>query len=108
MVIGLPREIKTQEHRVALLPSAAYLLAQRGHQVLVEAGAGLGSGYGDDEYTRAGAILVREHAEVFARADLVYCNFLYFALHIDACGNSIPHGQPIQSHPHQGRARSTH
>lgn len=71
MIIGLPREIKTQEHRVALLPSAAYLLAQRGHQVLVEAGAGVGSGYGDAEYARAGATLVREHAEVFARADLV-------------------------------------
>ena len=55
MVIGVPKEIKTQEARVALLPSAAYQLIQRGHQVLVEKNAGVGSGYPDHEYEQAGA-----------------------------------------------------
>jgi alanine dehydrogenase len=48
MVIGVPREIKSQEARVALLPSAVYQLIQRGHKVLIEKNAGLGSGYPDD------------------------------------------------------------
>ncbi|NDH86568.1 alanine dehydrogenase, partial [bacterium] len=70
MVIGVPREIKSQEARVALLPSAAYLLIQRGHQVIVEKDAGLGSGYPDDQYTAAGAKIVPNHADVFV-ADLI-------------------------------------
>jgi len=70
MVIGVPREIKSQEARVALLPSAAYLLIQRGHQVIVEKDAGLGSGYPDDQYTAAGAKIVSNHADVFV-ADLI-------------------------------------
>jgi alanine dehydrogenase len=71
MTLGVPREIKSEEHRVALLPSAAYLLTQRGHRVLVESGAGVGSGYPDDDYAAAGAEIVHEHAAVFHRADLV-------------------------------------
>jgi hypothetical protein len=45
MIIGVPKEIKLQEHRVALLPSAVYQLIKRGHQVVVERSAGAGSGY---------------------------------------------------------------
>ncbi|HEV7868443.1 MAG TPA: alanine dehydrogenase [Chthoniobacteraceae bacterium] len=71
MIIGVPKETKAQEHRVGLLPSAAYQLTQRGHQVLVEYGAGSGSGYRDEEYTRAGAELVSQHEEVFERAGLI-------------------------------------
>ncbi|MHA3773220.1 alanine dehydrogenase [Verrucomicrobiota bacterium sgz303538] len=71
MIIGVPKEIKAQENRVALLPSGAYQLVQRGHTVLVEKGAGVGSGYPDNEYTRAGAELVGSHAEVFERADMI-------------------------------------
>jgi alanine dehydrogenase len=71
MIIGVPREIKEQEHRVALLPSGAYQLGAHGHQVLVERGAGAGAGYPDEEYQQAGATLIDVHAEVFARADLV-------------------------------------
>ena len=70
MVIGVPREIKSQEARVALLPSAAYLLIQRGHQVIVEKDAGLGSGYPDEQYIAAGAKIVPNHADVFV-ADLI-------------------------------------
>ncbi len=71
MVIGVPRELKEQENRVALLPSAAYQLTKRGHQIVVESGAGAGCGYPDEEYEHAGARLVQDHAEVFAAADLI-------------------------------------
>ena len=70
MVIGVPKEIKSQEARVALLPSAVYQLIQRGHQVLVEKEAGVGAGYPDKEYEQAGAKMVSDHAAPFA-ADLV-------------------------------------
>ena len=71
MTIGVPKEIKAQENRVALLPSAAYQLIKRGHQVIVERGAGAGAGYPDGDYEQAGAKLVTEHAAVFADADLI-------------------------------------
>src|SRR3954464_10265289 len=71
MIIGVPKEIKEQEHRVALLPSAAYQLIKRGHKVIVEKNAGAGSGYPDNEYETAGARLVSEHAQVFAEAELI-------------------------------------
>ena len=69
--IGVPKEIKEQEHRVALLPSAAYQLTKHGHQVFVERGAGVGSGYPDADYAAAGATLLESHADVFAVADLI-------------------------------------
>jgi len=71
MIIGVPKEIKEREYRVALLPSAAYQLIRRGHQVLVECQAGEGAGYPDSDYEQAGAKLVTEHAAVFEAADLV-------------------------------------
>ena len=55
MKIGVVREIKTDEHRVALTPAGARELVRRGHDVVVEAGAGLGSSFGDDAYAAAGA-----------------------------------------------------
>jgi len=71
MIIGVPKEIKEQEYRVALLPSGAYQLIKRGHEVVVERGAGLGAGYPDGEYEQAGAKLLDSHAEIFQRAELV-------------------------------------
>jgi alanine dehydrogenase len=71
VIIGVPKEIKKQEHRVALLPSAAYQLIKRGHAVLVERGAGVGAGFADEDYGRAGATLVNDHAAVFERAELI-------------------------------------
>jgi alanine dehydrogenase len=71
MIIGVPKEIKKQEYRVALLPSVAYQLIKRGHEVLVERGAGVGSGFPDQEYEHAGAKLIHGAAEIFARADLI-------------------------------------
>jgi alanine dehydrogenase len=71
MIIGVPKEIKEQEYRVALLPSAAYQLIKRGHSVLVERGAGIGAGYPDAEYSSAGTRLMDSHAAIFAEADLI-------------------------------------
>ena len=71
MTIGIPKEIKEQEYRVALLPSGAYQLIKHGHTVVVERGAGIGAGYPDSEYDAAGAKLVDSHAAVFALADLI-------------------------------------
>ncbi len=71
MIIGVPKEIKEQEYRVALLPSGAYQLVQRGHEVMVERDAGLGAGFPDAEYENAGARLVDSHDPVLAGADLI-------------------------------------
>jgi len=71
MTIGVPKEIKAQEFRVALLPSAAYQLVKRGHQVVVERNAGTGAGFPDADYAAAGATLVETHEEIFRRADLI-------------------------------------
>ena len=70
MLIGLPKEIKSDEYRVAMLPSGVEDLTQAGHKVLVERGAGSGSGIADDDYAACGAEIVQSHAEVFA-ADIV-------------------------------------
>ncbi|MBP9902034.1 MAG: alanine dehydrogenase [Verrucomicrobia bacterium] len=71
MIIGIQKEIKEHEYRVALLPSAAYQLIKRGHTVVVERGAGVGAGYPDLEYEHAGAKLVAAHAALFEQADLI-------------------------------------
>jgi alanine dehydrogenase len=71
MIIGVPKEIKEQEQRIALVPSAAALLTKRGHTVLVEKNGGVGSGYPDEEYRKAGAEIVDLAKDVFARADMI-------------------------------------
>lgn len=71
MIIGVPKEIKAQEHRVALVPGAVGPLIADGHRVIFEKGAGIGSGFPDEEYTSAGATLIETHAQVFADADLI-------------------------------------
>ena len=71
MIIGVPREIKDDEYRVALLPSGAYQLLKRGHEVLVERGAGAGAGYPDSDYEKAGATMLDTHHALFAETELV-------------------------------------
>ncbi len=71
MNVGIPREIKRDEYRVAILPVGVETLIEHGHRVLLEAGAGLGSGISDHEYLRAGAIMVADSDVVFEQADLV-------------------------------------
>jgi alanine dehydrogenase len=71
MRIGIPREIKPQEARVALLPEACADLVRHGHRVLVERGAGVGSGFPDADYAAGGATLVADPAELYDQAELV-------------------------------------
>jgi alanine dehydrogenase len=70
MVIGVPREIKAQEYRVAVTPGGVSELLSDGHRVLIEKGAGLGSGFGDEEYEQAGATLCQRE-QVFGEAGLI-------------------------------------
>lgn len=71
MVIGVPKEIKSDEYRVAVVPAGVELLKRRGHQVLIERGAGLGSGISDEDYEAYGAELASSATEVWERADLI-------------------------------------
>src|SRR5947208_6139012 len=71
MTIGIPKEIKEQEQRVGLLPSAAQTLVGHGHTVLVQKNAGVGSGYTEEEYIKAGAQIVESAEEIFQRADMI-------------------------------------
>jgi len=71
MRIGCPKEIKPQEYRVGLTPNAAREAVGHGHEVLIEAGAGLGAGFEDEDYAAAGARLVDSAAEIFAAAEMV-------------------------------------
>lgn len=71
MLIGVPREVKTDEYRVAMLPVGAEELTRAGHKVLVEAGAGVGSGISDEMYAANGATIVNTANEVWSAADLI-------------------------------------
>jgi alanine dehydrogenase len=69
--IGVPKEIKNNENRVALTPAGVDRLRGQGHEVMVEARAGLGSGLGDEAYQKAGATIAPDAATVWAKSDLV-------------------------------------
>jgi alanine dehydrogenase len=71
MIIGIPRETKVQEHRVAMVPAAVSELVKRGHRVLVERGAGCGASYPDEQYLAAGANIVSDAAAVFGGAEMI-------------------------------------
>jgi alanine dehydrogenase len=71
MLIGVPREMKRDEYRVAMLPVGVEELVRGGHSVLIEAGAGLGSGIPDQEYAAEGAEIVGTPQEIFTRAELI-------------------------------------
>ncbi|NUQ34604.1 MAG: alanine dehydrogenase [Planctomycetaceae bacterium] len=71
MIVGVPREIKNNEYRVGLVPAGVHAFVERGHKVLIEAGAGLGSGIPDEDYEAAGGKLVAGAAEVYGQADMI-------------------------------------
>ncbi|MCB9846653.1 MAG: alanine dehydrogenase [Phycisphaeraceae bacterium] len=71
MIVGVPSEVKSDEYRVGLLPVGAELLSRRGHQVIVQSGAGTGSGFSDDDYRTAGASILPGAPEVWAQADMI-------------------------------------
>ena len=72
MKIGIVKEIKECEYRVAAVPSAVTELNRRGHQVYVEQGAGVGSGYSDADYQAAGAEIFADAADVWNQVDMIY------------------------------------
>ena len=71
MNIGIPKEIKPQENRVAIQPGGVMTLVQQGHNVMVQKDAGLGSGFSDDEYVAAGAQIVADVDALWAAADMI-------------------------------------
>ena len=71
MIVGIPREIKDHEYRVGVVPAGVHAMVEAGHEVLIEVGAGLGSGLRDDEYEEAGGTLVATASEVFERAAMI-------------------------------------
>ena len=71
MIVGVPREIKAEENRVALVPAGAEALRANGHEVLIESGAGEGSGFPDDAYEAVGATVISDVEDVWGRADMI-------------------------------------
>jgi alanine dehydrogenase len=72
MIVGVPTEVKTREYRVGMIPAGVRTLVARGHRVLVQAGAGVGSGIPDEAYHKAGAELVATTDEVWQRAEMIF------------------------------------
>src|SRR5438270_5840243 len=71
MLVGVPKEIKTDEYRVAMIPVGVEELTRAGHRVLIQSGAGQGSGISDEQYAANGAEILADAAPLWERADLV-------------------------------------
>ena len=71
MIVGILKEIKSEENRVCMTPAGAEIMAQNGHQILVEKSAGVGSGFSDQQYIDAGAEIVETPAEIYERSEMV-------------------------------------
>jgi len=71
MIIGVPKEIKPDEYRVSMLPVGVETLHKSGHTVLVEKSAGEGSGFSDDDYKQAGAVIIDSPEEAYSKADMI-------------------------------------
>lgn len=71
MLVGVPKEIKTNENRVALIPAGVEILRSFGHDVIIEKAAGLGSGFTDKDYTNAGAEMAQDSARIFEKSDMI-------------------------------------
>lgn len=71
MIVGVPKEIKAQENRVAMTPAGADTMIRAGHKVLVEKGAGLGAGFSDEEYKAVGAEIINEVSDVWAKSEMI-------------------------------------
>src|SRR3990172_9136899 len=71
MIIGVPKEIKANENRVALLPVGAQILIKNNHKVILETNAGSGSGFSDDDYKAVGVEIANKPEEIFKNADMI-------------------------------------
>ena len=72
MIIGVPKEIKAQENRIAATPAGAASFVSAGHKVLIETSAGVGSGFSDEDFKAVGAEIVDSAKDVYARSDMIY------------------------------------
>ena len=71
MIVGIPKEVKSDEYRVSMVPVGIEELTKAGHKVLLQAGAGMGSGISDDQYATCGAEIVESAAEIWKRSELI-------------------------------------
>lgn len=71
MIVGVPKEIKANEHRVGITPAGVEAFKKAGHTVYIEAGAGIGSGFTDENYVAAGATMLPTPADVYAKSDMI-------------------------------------
>ena len=71
MKIGIPKEIKVKEDRVAITPQGVSILAKQGHTLYIEKSAGVGSGFSDEEYKNAGAVIFNSAEEVYENAEII-------------------------------------
>lgn len=71
MIIGVPKEIKNNEYRVSITPGGVYELKNIGHQVFIQDGAGLGSGYTNEEYINNGAVILNCLEDVYSKAEMI-------------------------------------
>ena len=71
MIIGIPKEIKSDENRISLTPAGVHRFISAGHELLVEKGAGIGSGISDEEFKREGAKIIPKAAEIFDNAEMI-------------------------------------
>ena len=71
MVIGVPKEVKNNENRVAMVPDGVYEITKMGNKVIIEAGAGAGSGISDEDYSKAGANIYADKAALFNESDII-------------------------------------
>ena len=71
MIVGVPKEIKIREDRVGMIPAGVRILTSHGHRVLIETGAGMGSGCSDDEYRAAGATIALGRDDLWKQAEMI-------------------------------------
>ena len=71
MIIGVPKEIKLQEHRIGLTPESVQALTDRNHEVLVENNGGFEAGFTNEDYLKAGAKIIKTPEEIFKKAELI-------------------------------------
>ena len=71
MIIGVPKEIKLQEHRIGLTPESVKVLYQKGHKILVEKNGGLEAGFTDQDYKNSGAVIYENPKDIFKEAEII-------------------------------------
>ena len=71
MIIGVPKEIKLQEHRIGLTPDSVKKLSNKGHEVLIQNNGGFEAGFSNEDYKNAGATIIEKPEEIFKKAEII-------------------------------------